>query len=259
MDTTPTTRPDDSAVHDAHAVPDTHGRPHRRGRRPLAAVAALAATAILATAAHAVTPTFDDVPADHPFFYDIAWMAGTGISEGYPDGTYRPGDPVTRQAMAAFLQRLYALQDNSYADSNSSPTQTSSTEWVPVAGVEVTLGVPDGTMANLYAQFSAESTCHGASGYCSVRLMVQEAGEAPVEMTPTGDFAFDSTGSGTEDPFSWESHSMLREHGLVGGGVYTVWPEMRTVGPSPTFRLDESMLMVTRDLTTDYAVCLEPC
>lgn len=49
---------------------------------------------------------FSDVPTSHPFHDDISWMAATGISEGFADGTYRPGEPVTRQAMAAFMRRL---------------------------------------------------------------------------------------------------------------------------------------------------------
>jgi hypothetical protein len=51
--------------------------------------------------------TFTDVGFDHPFYEDIEWMAAQGISEGYEPGpTYRPSDPVTRQAMSAFLYRL---------------------------------------------------------------------------------------------------------------------------------------------------------
>jgi hypothetical protein len=49
--------------------------------------------------------SFSDVPESHPFHEDIEWMNATGISEGYEDGTYRPGAPVTRQAMSAFMHR----------------------------------------------------------------------------------------------------------------------------------------------------------
>lgn len=48
---------------------------------------------------------FGDVGDGHPFVTAIAWMAATGVAEGYPDGTFRPGEPVSRQAMAAFLHR----------------------------------------------------------------------------------------------------------------------------------------------------------
>jgi hypothetical protein len=49
---------------------------------------------------------FTDVPVNHPFRDEIAWMSENGIAGGYPDGTYRPGAPVTRAAMAAFMTRL---------------------------------------------------------------------------------------------------------------------------------------------------------
>jgi hypothetical protein len=54
-------------------------------------------------------PTFTDVPEGHQFFTEISWFASTGITSGYADGTYRPSDPVTRQATAAFFQRYHAI------------------------------------------------------------------------------------------------------------------------------------------------------
>lgn len=51
-------------------------------------------------------PGFGDVPPNHPFADAIAWLDETGIAEGYPDGTFRPTTPVTRQAFAAMLWRL---------------------------------------------------------------------------------------------------------------------------------------------------------
>jgi hypothetical protein len=36
-------------------------------------------------------------------------MRVTHISTGFSDGTYRPTADVTRQAMSAFLYRLYAI------------------------------------------------------------------------------------------------------------------------------------------------------
>ena len=49
---------------------------------------------------------FADVPAEHPFCAEIAWLADAGITTGYPDGDFRPGIAVTREAMAAFLYRF---------------------------------------------------------------------------------------------------------------------------------------------------------
>jgi len=49
---------------------------------------------------------FADVPASHPFCGEVTWLASTGITTGFADGTFRPGAPVTREAMAAFLYRF---------------------------------------------------------------------------------------------------------------------------------------------------------
>ncbi|HZK04448.1 MAG TPA: family 10 glycosylhydrolase [Actinomycetaceae bacterium] len=49
---------------------------------------------------------FTDVPAGSQFFSEIEWLASEAITTGYPDGTFRPLDPVNRDAMAAFLYRL---------------------------------------------------------------------------------------------------------------------------------------------------------
>jgi hypothetical protein len=53
---------------------------------------------------------FNDVAANHPFCTDIAWLSGTGITQGtvLANGTvlYKPGDGVSRMAMAAFLYRF---------------------------------------------------------------------------------------------------------------------------------------------------------
>ena len=51
------------------------------------------------------TPTFTDVPLGHPFFLEVEWMVADELASGFADGTYRPSDPVSRQAMAAFLHR----------------------------------------------------------------------------------------------------------------------------------------------------------
>ncbi len=50
-------------------------------------------------------PEFEDVDDTHPFQREISWMAATGLTAGYADGTFRPAAPVSRQAMAAFLHR----------------------------------------------------------------------------------------------------------------------------------------------------------
>jgi large repetitive protein len=55
------------------------------------------------------TPYFADVGSGNTFFEDIQWMNETGLSTGTPNPPgkplFRPNNPVSRQAMAAFLFR----------------------------------------------------------------------------------------------------------------------------------------------------------
>jgi len=85
--------------------------------RPTQPVSRLAAGVLLYRAAGSIDgddPTcavapFTDVAVDSPFCGELAWMAATEVSTGFADGTYRPATNVSRQAMAAFLQRFSEL------------------------------------------------------------------------------------------------------------------------------------------------------
>ena len=39
----------------------------------------------------------------------IAWASDSGIVTGFDDGTFRPGQTLTREQMATMLARFYAL------------------------------------------------------------------------------------------------------------------------------------------------------
>jgi len=83
------------------------------GFRPTAPVTRQAMAAFLhryaegsAEPAECTTAPFSDVPVSHPFCAEITWLVEQGITTGYGDGTFRPAAPVSRQAMAAFLERF---------------------------------------------------------------------------------------------------------------------------------------------------------
>lgn len=48
---------------------------------------------------------FTDVPFDLYCAPAVAWASANGIVNGYPDGTFRPDVPITREQMAAFMYR----------------------------------------------------------------------------------------------------------------------------------------------------------
>ncbi|MCC5950690.1 MAG: S-layer homology domain-containing protein [Acidimicrobiia bacterium] len=58
----------------------------------------------------APSPDFTDVPPTHPFAAAIGWATAAGVTGGFDDGTFRPANPVSRQAAAAFLQRWHDPQ-----------------------------------------------------------------------------------------------------------------------------------------------------
>src|SRR5262245_36428599 len=89
-------------------------------------------------------PTFPDVPTDHPFYDEIEWMAATGITNGFEDGTFKPSQPVTRGSMSAFMQRLYDLQEDLEVASGISSTEFSSTTYTVLAGSTVEVAIPPG-------------------------------------------------------------------------------------------------------------------
>ncbi len=49
---------------------------------------------------------FPDVGPTHPFREEIRWLADEGVTTGYPDCTFHPGDEVKRQTIVAFLYRV---------------------------------------------------------------------------------------------------------------------------------------------------------
>ena len=100
---------------------------------------------------------FSDVTSDTPHAKEIWWLASVGITSGYGDGTFRGYASITRQDMAAFLQRYFnAFSVNSqfknwspsasamqrFLDVDSSTGQASSIWWLGATGISN--GFPDG-------------------------------------------------------------------------------------------------------------------
>lgn len=114
-------------------------------------------------------PDYDPTPADKARFKDvndqtphakeIYWLAASGISNGYLDGTFKPLTPVVRQDMAAFLRRLAKVMGDPESESwkpqstNAFPDVTAQTDhqedilWL--AEAEVSAGYIDGTFRPL--------------------------------------------------------------------------------------------------------------
>lgn len=93
------------------------------------------------------TPSFSDVPTSHQFFLEIEWLAASGITGGFADGTFGPTAVVTRGAIAAFLHRAADEPAVSgfpveFVDVDDHIFETA-IEWLATVGV--TTGFEDGT------------------------------------------------------------------------------------------------------------------
>ncbi|MBW3091138.1 S-layer homology domain-containing protein [Bifidobacterium miconisargentati] len=102
---------------------------------------------------------FKDVNEGSAHAKEVLWLASTGITKGYPDGTFGGMRPVVRQDMAAFLHRL---ADYEKADDPSGEAKefTDVTDRTPHAGdiawlsrTGVTTGYGDGSFRGMTAVY----------------------------------------------------------------------------------------------------------
>ena len=90
-------------------VPSTHLLRLRRKLTVFVLFLVLAGVPSLVTA---TVISFSDVPMSSPYYYDVEAIAQAGVTTGCGGGKYCPKDYVTREQMAAFLNRLGALANN---------------------------------------------------------------------------------------------------------------------------------------------------
>ncbi|KFI56970.1 Ig-like domain-containing protein [Bifidobacterium choerinum] len=79
---------------------------------------------VLLTVSGRVDPVdsrFSDVPKSHHFYADIEWLASSGVTTGFGDGTFRPSEDTSRAQTVVFLHRL-AVQRGDKEAANYSPS-----------------------------------------------------------------------------------------------------------------------------------------
>lgn len=104
------------------------------------------------------TATFADVPTTHWALKYVEYAVESGVTGGYPDGTYRPTLTVTRDMMAVFMARAMVGGD-SYVPTGPATAfflDVPTTHWAfryveHLRGEEVAGGYPDGTYRPLVA------------------------------------------------------------------------------------------------------------
>jgi hypothetical protein len=103
---------------------------------------------------------FSDVGADQKASGYIASAVNAGIIQGYPDGTYRPNETVTRGQMAIFLSRAFNLTEEAATPfKDISPSMASYLHIKRIVEEKLTQGYEDHTFRPnvkvTRAQFSA--------------------------------------------------------------------------------------------------------
>lgn len=97
------------------------------------------------------TQIFTDVNSSTYHYDGIAWLKQSGITQGFPDGSFKPLATVARCDMAAFLYRLAgsptyvptAEDWNLFYDVDENTPHAVEILWM--ASKEITSGYPDGT------------------------------------------------------------------------------------------------------------------
>lgn len=83
-----------------------------RIRRTISLLMALAiCTTLFSVSASATTKNFTDVPTSHWAYSEIAAAVEDGIAAGYEDGTFKPGNSVTKAQFAVMLSRAFFPDD----------------------------------------------------------------------------------------------------------------------------------------------------
>ncbi|GAA1734689.1 S-layer homology domain-containing protein [Aeromicrobium alkaliterrae] len=96
-----------------------------------------------------VLPFTDTV--GNTFSYEINWLSSLGVTTGYADGTFRPGQAVLREQMAAFLFRLAgddwyeAPQFSRFTDVPTTATFYREISWLYDTGISTGYSNGDGT------------------------------------------------------------------------------------------------------------------
>ena len=136
--------------------------------------------------------SFTDVPASNPFRNDIAAIANVGVTTGCGGTNYCPKDNVTREQMAAFMNRLGALQDGKTPVVNADKVDG-------FQGSDLALGtatIPSGMTVTGEGVFDSAIIADNADHVFNVELPAR----APVALTGTKvNFAADAYAATIDD------------------------------------------------------------
>jgi hypothetical protein len=144
----------------------------------VAAVTALLTAALVGVGTMAwANHQFSDVPANSAFHESISNLVDAGCATGFPNGTYKPTDPVNRQQIARMLNTCGGRLATSDSLNGDSAIGTSNTT-MPGSTATLEPGAIQGG-GFVLAIGSLRATSFGASGYpCDVFTALDATGDA---------------------------------------------------------------------------------
>lgn len=160
---------------------------------------------------------FTDAPPGASFYESITWMACEGLTNGYSDGSFGKGKPITRGEVAAFLYRYSGDDHNAgnkrdFTDVNPGGSHFEAISWMDEKGY--TNGYSDGSYG------INKDISRGELAAFIYRFAGDETFKAPAkspfkDMTPKSSFY---------EPITW-----LSSTGIVAGYVDGTFKSSRSV------------------------------
>lgn len=173
---------------------------------------------LLGSVAYAVNGVgFSDVPSDHPFRADIEGLTDQGIISGYPDGTFRPDDPVTRQQMAKIL----VLAFGSHTDAVDNAATPTFSDMTPDMGVPYPFDYVEEAAAAGYFIGDAAGLFHPGANItrAQLALVLVRAGGEDLADPPAGY----ETGFTDVPGFAAEEVAKAKFNGILDGKTATTF------------------------------------
>jgi hypothetical protein len=210
---------------------------------------------------------FPDVPNSNLFHDQIDWMSDTGITTGFPDGTFKPNANVTRGQMSAFMFRLYNLQAGlksiDVGDGGDAGGTTGNIDtWVTVPGASATVTVPAGTTGRILGTFTSEAQCNFGDNIfifvgavrpqCMARILINGATATPADFVVA-----DSNDAATEPDNIVDAEAFTIQSASAAGrppGTYTLTVQIQANDANAN--TDDELLISLQDWLLEAEVVL---
>ncbi|NDO45666.1 S-layer homology domain-containing protein [Clostridium sp. MD294] len=156
---------------------------------------------------------FSDVKESDWFYADVAKVVGGRVASGFEDGTFRPGETVTRMQAAVFICNAKGLTPNeasanNFTDAASIPAWAKGAVGAAVAAGYLS-GYPDGSFGGSKGMTRAEA----------VSTLDRVLGGGSTTTTPSGEIdTTDRDNTSTEDNRTAAAGNMVWTSGGGGGG-----------------------------------------